>query len=62
MKQQTINDSVLRDLYGLSARELQELRQDIAGLARGELLIKNQDAYLLGMGKKWKKINVTRII
>ena len=62
MKQQTINDSVLRDLYGLNQREMQELRQDIAALGKGELLIKNQDAYLLGMGKKWKKINVTRLI
>lgn len=62
MKQQTINDSVLRDLYGLSPREMQSLRQDIAALGKGELLIKNQDAYLLGMGKKWKKINVTRLI
>lgn len=62
MKQQTINDSVLRDLYGLNAREMQELRQDIASLGKGELLIKNQDAYLLGIGKKWKKIMVTRVI
>ena len=62
MKQQTINDSVLRDLYGLSQREMQSLRQDIAALGKGELLIKNQDAYLLGMGKKWKKITVNRLI
>ena len=62
MKQQTINDSVLRDLYGLSQREMQNLRQDIAALGKGELLIKNQDAYLLGMGKKWKKISVARLI
>lgn len=62
MKQQTINDSVLRDLYGLNQKEMQELRKDIAALSKGELLIKNQDAYLLGMGKKWKKINVTRLI
>ncbi len=60
MKQQTINDSVLRDLYGLNQREMQELRQDIASLGKGELLIKNQDAYQLGMGKKWKKITVSR--
>jgi len=62
MKQQTINDSVLRDLYGLNQREMQELRQDIASLGKGELLIKNQDAYQLGMGKKWKKNTVTRLI
>ena len=62
MKQQTINDGVLRDLYGLSPREMQDLRQDIAALNKGELLIKNQDAYMLGMGKKWKKINIARLI
>ena len=26
MKQQTINDSILRDIYGLSTREMNDLR------------------------------------
>lgn len=62
MKQQTIDDSVIRDLFGVSGKELQEIRSEIAGLQKGELIIKNSDAFLLGMGAKYKKIKVTHLI
>ena len=62
MKQQTIDDSVIRDLFGVSGKELQEIRSEIAGLQKGELIIKNPDAFLLGMGAKYKKIKVTHLI
>lgn len=62
MKQQSINDQVLKDLFGVSGRELQELRSDLIGLQKGELLLKNPDAIVLGIGKKWKKIKVTHLI
>ena len=58
MKQQTIDDKVIKDLYGVSGQELQEVRTAIAGLQKGELIIKDQMAFALGMGKKYKKINV----
>jgi type IV secretory pathway VirB4 component len=62
MKQQSINDGVLKDMYGTSANELIEIKQAIASLQKGELLIKNNDAILLGMGKKFKKIKVRHLI
>lgn len=62
MRQQSINDSVIRDLYGASPSELLEIKQAIAGLRKGELVIKNNEAISLGIGKKFKKIMVRHII
>lgn len=62
MKQQTIDDKVIKDLFGVGGNELQEIRTAIAGLQKGELIIKDQMAFALGMGKKYKKINVTHLI
>lgn len=62
MKQQTIDDKVIKDLFGVSGQELQDIRTAIAGLQKGELIIKDQMAFALGMGNKYKKINVTRLI
>ena len=62
MKQQTIDDKVIKDLFGVSGQELQEIRTAIAGLQKGELIIKDQMAFSLGMGNKYKKINVTHLI
>ncbi|MDE5975847.1 MAG: type IV secretory system conjugative DNA transfer family protein, partial [Muribaculaceae bacterium] len=62
MKQQTIDDKVIKDLFGVSGSELQNVRSAIAGLRKGELLIKDQLAFALGMGSKYKKINVTHLI
>jgi type IV secretory pathway VirB4 component len=62
MKQQSINDGVIRDLFGVSGNEFQEIKQAIAGLQKGELIIKNPTAIALGMGKKYKKIKVSHLI
>ena len=62
MKQQTIQDSVIKVLVGVSGNELQEIRSEIAGLQKGELIIKDQMAFALGMGKKYKKIYVSKLI
>ena len=62
MKQQTIDDKVIKDLFGVSGQELQDIRTAIAGLKKGELIIKDQMAFALGMGNKYKKINVTHLI
>lgn len=62
MKQQSINDSVIKDLFGVSGAEFQEIKQAIAGLQKGELIIKNPTAIALGMGKKYKKIKVSHLI
>lgn len=62
MKQQTISDSVIKDLFGVNGRELQEIRTEIAGLQKGELIIKDQMAFALDLGKKYKKIKVSHLI
>jgi len=62
MKQQTISDPVIKDLFGVSGKEFQEIRTEIAGLQKGELIIKDQQAFLLDIGKKYKKIKVTHLI
>lgn len=62
MKQQTITDGVIKDLFGVSGRELQEIRTEIAGLQKGELIIKDQMAFALDLGKKYKKIKVSHLI
>ena len=62
MKQQTIDDKVIKDLFGVSGQELHDIRTAIAGLQKGELIIKDQMAFALGIGRKFKKINVTHLI
>lgn len=62
MKQQTINDQVIKDLFGVSGKEFQEIRTEIAGLQKGELIIKDQSAFTLDIGKKYKKIRVAHLI
>ena len=62
MKQQSINDAVLKDMYGVSGSDLVEIKQAIAGLQKGELIIKNNEAIILGFGKKFKKIKARHLI
>lgn len=62
LKQQTIDDKVIKDLFGVSGSELSEIRSAIAGLQKGGLIIKDQMAFALGMGSKYKKIHVTHLI
>lgn len=38
MKQQSITDAVIKDLFGVSGNEFQEIKETIAGLALGELI------------------------
>ena len=63
MRQQQQNDAVLRDLFGVSSgTALQEIKQAIAGLQKGELITKDTEAMALGIGKHWQKIKVTHLI
>lgn len=63
MKQQTIADSVIKDLFGVSGRDFQEIKQAIAGLQKGELIIKDNTLAELGLSNKvYKKIKVTHLI
>lgn len=49
-------------IFVASGQKLNENRLPIAGLQKGEPIIKGQLAFDLGMGKKYKKINVTHMI
>jgi energy-coupling factor transporter ATP-binding protein EcfA2 len=62
MKQQSMNDGVIKDLFGVSGREFQEIKEAISGLQKGELILKNTTAVTLGIGKKYKKIKVSHLI
>ncbi len=62
MKQQSINDGVIKDLFGVSGKDFQEIKEAISGLQKGELIIKNPTAIVLGMGKKFKKIKINHLI
>lgn len=63
MKQQTIADGVVKDLFGVSGRDYQEIKQAIAGLQKGELIIKDNTLAELGLSNKvYKKIKVTHLI
>ena len=63
MKQQTISDSIIKDLFGVSGKDFQEIKSVIAGLQKGELIIKDHTMAALGLGgKQYKKIKVTHLI
>lgn len=62
MKQQQQNDTVIKDLFGVSGGALQEIKQAIAGLQKGELITKDAANMALGIGKHWQKIKVTHLI
>lgn len=62
LKQQSINDKVIKDLFGVSGNEFNEIKEAIASLKKGELIIKNNTAVQLGLGKKYKRIKVSHLI
>lgn len=62
MKQQTQNDGIIKDLFGVSGTELKELKSEISLLEKGEVIMKNSESALLGLGKRYKKIKLNKII
>lgn len=44
MKQQSITDSVIRDLFDVAGKEFLEIKNAIASLQKGELII-NKEPY-----------------
>ncbi len=57
-----ISDGVIRDLFGVSGKEFYDLKAAIAALQKGELIIKDNTASILGIGNKWKQIKVSHLI
>jgi len=62
MKQQTMSDGVIKDLFGVTGQEFYEIKEAISGLNLGELIIKDSSAAALGIGKKFKKVVVRHLI
>jgi len=62
MKQQSMADSVIKDVFGVSGAEFYELKEVIAGLRMGELILKDSSATALGIGKKFKRLKVRHLI
>lgn len=62
MKQQSVKDSIIKDLFGVSGNEFREIKEVINGLSLGELVIQNREAVALGVGKKYKKMKVNHLI
>ncbi|MCD8387990.1 MAG: hypothetical protein LUD17_14080 [Bacteroidales bacterium] len=48
--------------FSWTRRPAEELRSAISNLQLGELIIKDQNAALLDIGKPYKKIKVNRLI
>lgn len=63
MKQQSVADGVIKDLFSVSGRDFQKIKSEIASLQKGELIIKDMALAALGIcGKTYKKIKVTHLI
>ena len=62
MKQQTMSDSVIKDLFGVTGRDFQEIKEVIGSLQKGEVLLKNSTAVTLGMGKRFKIVKIRHLI
>lgn len=62
MKQQSQNDTILKDLFGVTGNELNSLKSAISTLDKGEVIMKDAQNALLGLGKKYKKIKLNKII
>jgi hypothetical protein len=62
MKQQSVSDSLLKNIFGVSGgTELQEARQALNNLKKGEILFKNTENIELGIGAPYKKLKVRAI-
>lgn len=62
MRQQQVNRQIVSGLFGGNSSETNEICQEISNLQLGEMLMKDNEAAALGMGKRWKKIKVTHLI
>lgn len=63
MKQQSINDGVIKGLFGLSERDFKEIKSEIVSLKKSNLTINDTTFAGFGIsGKFYKKIKVTHLI
>lgn len=62
MKQQSQNDTIIKDLFGVTGNELNGMKSEISRLEKGEVIMKDNESALLGIGKKYKKVKLNKII
>ena len=62
MRQQQVNTGIVSGLFGGNNKESAEICQIISNLELGEAIVKNNEFAQLGMGKRYKKIKVTKMI
>lgn len=62
MKQQSINDGVIKDFFGVSGFEFHEIKEALSGLQNGKLLVENLTAAATGLVKKNKKLKSRHLI
>jgi len=62
MRQQQINTSIVSGLFGGNDKESAEIHQIISNWELCEATVKNIEFAQLGMGKRYKKIKVTKMI
>lgn len=62
MRQPSQNDAILKSLFGVSGNSLNELKAELTNLQKGEVLMKDSMAALMGLDKPYKKIKITHII
>ena len=62
MKQQTVNDKVIKDIFGVTGNDFNKVKEAISNLQKGELIMRNPMAAILGMGDKFKKMKVRHLI
>lgn len=62
MKQQSITDSIIKDLFGVSGNDFLEIKEAISNLALGEIIMKDTTNMELALGNKFKKIKAYHLI
>lgn len=62
MRQQQVKREIVTGLFGASNRETEEICREISNLQIGEMIMKDNEAAALGIGKKYKKIKVSLMI
>lgn len=60
MRQQTMNDRVLRDLFGLSGQEFTKLKETVSNLKKGEVILRTSSGPT--SSRKFRKIAVTHLV
>lgn len=62
MRQPSQNDQILKSLFGVSGNALNELKAELTNLQKGEVIMKDSMAALMGSNKPYKKIMISKII